>query len=464
MDPLKNTLRKFLDFNPQELEIEDNSFKIVPDSKAFNPYAIASIVRKALKDFMPKSEADFELIENIKRKLAILEGNSKSLLADKIAADRLNISNPPPASDEIAGAGAASEVVESPLETDPYLDYTKRPPAVTELMAKKFDYLIQTEPDFIPEYDCTGNVFADRLLLFSIAEYENYCLSESDLVKQYIIEKSNSGQSDFVFLDIGCGYGYKFDYIINSLDKDKDIPEDFNITFVNTTIDRHFSSTKKTKKCTLHFFRDFDANNLELELRKRDLNVENRIDLIFSEMCFMHLADPLGTLTQAYNLLRPGGIMVIDFFSISLGNRIFDKDQASVFLFSLFNDAFLPYQNGIIMQKREESNTCKLPFNYKGISEANKKVCDYEYTGMLKIEESEIKIKRQLNLYKWLLTKDLYKPDHYHNKHERNYEPARIAAIGRRTRLNQACSRWLPHPYPLNGKEFKKDDSDTPSD
>lgn len=41
---------------------------------------------------------------------------------------------------------------------------------------------------------------------------------------------------------------------------------------------------------------------------------KNSFDFISSQMTFMHLPDPLGVLTQAYELLKPGGLLLVDGF------------------------------------------------------------------------------------------------------------------------------------------------------
>lgn len=55
--------------------------------------------------------------------------------------------------------------------------------------------------------------------------------------------------------------------------------------------------------------------------------LETSFDLIFSQLTFCHLKDPLGTLCRAYELLKPGGKIILDQFFV-LGISIQQLKQA----------------------------------------------------------------------------------------------------------------------------------------
>lgn len=106
-------------------------------------------------------------------------------------------------------------------------------------------------------------------------------------------------------------------------------------------------------------------------------NLHGKIDWIVSSLCFIHLADPLGTFVRGFNMLRPGsGIIEIDGFYLITQNTIQDKRNDHLLrkdFIDIIRSAQQPYlmkagshgKVSILMQRKDDQ-LLRLPVQYKG--------------------------------------------------------------------------------------------------
>ena len=80
-------------------------------------------------------------------------------------------------------------------------------------------------------------------------------------------------------------------------------------------------------QCRLYEFGQFEIETLVDEFEKRGLQLANKVDVVVSRWCFRHLVDPVGTFTQAYDLLRPktGHLLLDGFFFLHENETMCDK-------------------------------------------------------------------------------------------------------------------------------------------
>ncbi|KAF3361767.1 hypothetical protein PHSC3_001718 [Chlamydiales bacterium STE3] len=122
---------------------------------------------------------------------------------------------------------------------------------------------------------------------------------------------------DFYALDIGAGNYQWGRSLAQYLNAREDLPKDATIHIIGirgeTNLDK---AVTELGRCKLYEFGQFQIETLIDDFQKRGLPLENKVDLVVSRWCFRHLVDPVGTFTQAYDLLRPktGHFLLDGFF------------------------------------------------------------------------------------------------------------------------------------------------------
>jgi len=153
------------------------------------------------------------------------------------------------------------------------------------------------------------------------------CNDEYQLIKQLIL--NNPTQKEFLFLDLGAGQFSFSQYICEQLEKEFCIPEGIQVNFVSTRGESSDGPYQviKTEKCTQYNLSAFPVENLSDAFQTiRDAHpefpeVHEQADIVVSSMTFTHLVDPLGTVIQAYDLLKPQtGYFIFDGFECALLN------------------------------------------------------------------------------------------------------------------------------------------------
>lgn len=109
-------------------------------------------------------------------------------------------------------------------------------------------------------------------------------------------------------LDLGCGVG-AFLGRLKSDGTDVDWSASFGVTTVHTSDIEMFQPPKGHPDFFTEHLRRFDLDclteNVHQELQGQ------RFDFITSHFCFCHLKDPLGALCVSFELLRPGGLLLL---------------------------------------------------------------------------------------------------------------------------------------------------------
>lgn len=140
-------------------------------------------------------------------------------------------------------------------------------------------------------------------------------VEEEKLAHHIII--SQPDQKDFYFLDIGAGDFQWGDYLANYINNRKDIAEkDIKVHIIGIRGEQSLEPEESVKgKCIIYKLGAFKIEELESTFKAKGFDFKNKIDLIVSSWAFRHLVDPVGTLVQAYNHLRPDtGLFFFDGF------------------------------------------------------------------------------------------------------------------------------------------------------
>ncbi len=207
-------------------------------------------------------------------------------------------------------------------------------------------------------------------------------IDDHKLVKN-IIHRNIDKQKEFYFLDIGAGNCAWATGVVNFLNQQPDLFNDITIHIISLT-GEHYDTipVPESNFCKVYNLCSFEIENLSDSLQKRGLDFNNKIDLIVSNYCFMHLHDPSGTFVQAYNLLRPyTGIMVLDGFPLHYDDDPdLTKDFASAtkeflqstqvpFLMSTYVARDDISHHGIypFMIQRPDQTPCQLSYMYAGL-------------------------------------------------------------------------------------------------
>lgn len=144
-----------------------------------------------------------------------------------------------------------------------------------------------------------------------------YALASVDEFKllSSMVKSAPEDQKRFDILDLGAGsfsWGQKLETLIND---SQDFPSDVNISVVSVRAEKSNDSSRiKSAKVTRQDIGAFKVEDLSSELQNHQL--PSFYDVIVSCFELDKLADPAGTFLQAYNALRPGGVMLFNGFSI----------------------------------------------------------------------------------------------------------------------------------------------------
>ncbi|HXW52479.1 MAG TPA: hypothetical protein VEL47_00110, partial [Myxococcota bacterium] len=207
--------------------------------------------------------------------------------------------------------------------------------------------------------------------------------------------KDRPEQKEFFLLDLGAGLFQWGDGMATAINKRKDLPADITVhilSVVGEDFGKDYSkeSPERNGKCIVYKIGKFPIENL-IEAFKEILPVLKldpksvMFDLIVSQWTFLHLIDPLGTLVQAYNLLRPTtGLMLMHGFPVFFESAHLEQKPESsralkesvVDALALGNGPFLVYNNPNssepyvqFFMRRQDEQTLNLPLSYGSIAQ-----------------------------------------------------------------------------------------------
>jgi hypothetical protein len=204
-------------------------------------------------------------------------------------------------------------------------------------------------------------------------------------VAERILLSAPQEQKDIYIMDIGAGY---FPYgwgraLIQHLNKLQTIRSDLKVHMISLCGERFGGEEIVEDGCCARYeFGQFKIEHLHDELEKRGLDLKNKVALIFTHMCLLHLVDPAGAFLQAINLLEPkSGLFFGDnFFFLTEKDteESFGQDPLA-YMISILNDTKAPFLinpkeelrgTGIrYMLKRETNEPLTLPMAYVGVEE-----------------------------------------------------------------------------------------------
>jgi len=249
----------------------------------------------------------------------------------------------------------------SNVSTFSHLDPSQRPESLKSTISSAFDNLSRLN------LSGWGYFNGD-------ASYNVCGVDEHALMKKIILQASPE-QRDFYCLDLGAGNFSWSKSMAAFLEKQEDLPKDIKVHIIGIRGETNFEEeVVETDRCKIYNLGAFKVEELFEQFKQRSLNLENKIDLAVSHWCFRHLADPVGTAVQVYNLLRPhNGYFCVDGFFFLCNEETFMKVDPNFRMTKLFLDMKAPFLtkynaalrslNHFIMRRPDDS-PCRLPMSY----------------------------------------------------------------------------------------------------
>ncbi len=223
------------------------------------------------------------------------------------------------------------------------------------------------------------------------------CLVDDEKLIMDIIHSAPAEQKEFYFIDVGAGKFQWVDNIHDFLKNNPNVPADkkYHIIGLNAegkdqvNIENNFIIYKLGR---------FKTENIIEAFAARKMHLNGKIDLIVSQWTLRHLADPLGTFLQLFELTKPNGYMLLEGIPFNRldknGNYIYTnditghnlnaehllRDMKQSYLMCPTNEAGGRALRDIMIQKRELDPNYDIGLAYhslldKGKSPSN--VCQY---------------------------------------------------------------------------------------
>ncbi|MBS0651574.1 MAG: ankyrin repeat domain-containing protein [Verrucomicrobia bacterium] len=249
----------------------------------------------------------------------------------------------------------------SNTSTFSYLDPSQRPKSLKSSISFAFDSLSRL--------NSSGWGF------FNGDSSYNICGVDEHALMKKIILQASSEQRDFYCLDLGAGDFAWSKWMAAFLDKQEDLPKDIKVHIIGIRGENNLDEeVVETDRCKIYNLGAFKVEELFEQFKQRGLNFENKIDLAVSRWCFRHLADPVGTTVQVYNLLRPHtGYLCLDGFFFLCNDETFMKVNSNIRMTRLFLDMKAPfltaYNGGVrslnhFIMRRPDDSPCRVPMSY----------------------------------------------------------------------------------------------------
>ncbi len=245
-----------------------------------------------------------------------------------------------------------------------YLDWTQRPADLQKKISD--DFAKQEKKDGC---DSSLEMLDEQFGLFNLDEYR--------LLKPTIL-KAYPAQKVFNVLHLGA-YNFTWSIAMSKfLERLTDLPPDIKINIYAIRGEKHLGERiVQTDRCTIYNLGAFKVEELFAKFKELGFDLENKVDLAISFRCFRRLNDPVGTLVQTYNLLRPkSGRLFIDGFYFLCNNETIESPNDNHRMTQLFLDIKAPFLTkkfdlmhslNLFMLKRPNDEPCRLPMSYSEI-------------------------------------------------------------------------------------------------
>lgn len=217
---------------------------------------------------------------------------------------------------------------------------------------------------------------SNDLWVYSGKSNYDLCGVDEFLLIKKIIE-NNRERRLFYILDIGAGDFSLCSHLTREINESQEISKDIEINIIGIRGESYEGpEIEKIGICNLYKFGRFQIENLIDEFNLRNLNLIQEIDIILSRWTFIHLVDGIGTLLQAYNLLKPfTGILLADACYYLRNNKkpseYVPEDMAHLLIELEVPFLIRPYDIGgsldQFMIRRKDNKECELPYRYASI-------------------------------------------------------------------------------------------------
>ncbi len=263
------------------------------------------------------------------------------------------------------------------------LDPKQRPDELKSLISSSFEAISKKE------------ISRENWRIDGDTKYQLCGVKEQALMKA-IIREADKDQKDFYILDIGAGDFQWIQSMAKFLNAQKDLPRDIRIHIIGVRGEKNSTETPfEEGLCQIYSLGSFKIEDLTDQLKERNLELSGKIDLAVSRFSFRHLADPVGTFVQTYDLLRPktGHLLIDGFFFLNeeqnmeeawniegfrnIHTHFFNKQLTQLFISTLAPFVAQPYQGSVpshslnrFLLRKPNTSPCRLPMCYSGTVEA----------------------------------------------------------------------------------------------
>lgn len=262
-----------------------------------------------------------------------------------------------------SSAAASKPCASQSTLSSPYLRWEDRTPEINHSISRAFKAIVSDTNSSWGLYN-GSNIYA----IGGVKEHK---------LMRKLIREAPPENKDFYALDIGAGNYQWGRELAKYLNAKKDIPKDVTIHIIGirgeTNLDK---AVTELGCCRLYEFGQFKIERLIDEFQLRGLQLANKVDLVISRWCFRHLVDPVGTFTQAYDLLRPktGHLLLDGFFFLHADEKIDDKSlNAKARMIQLCLETRAPFltrrydDDGSLdhfMLRKPDAHSCRLQKQY----------------------------------------------------------------------------------------------------
>jgi len=222
-------------------------------------------------------------------------------------------------------------------------NYYQRPDEVKTVIKEEFSKLLEQE---------NGYVFTGQTE--HVIRTNDVTIYDDHLIKDKI-EKKEANTPPVTILDIGSG---DFSYLDAKEEKFHDQVEVFGIA-----VDQKLMPLKLKEKA-----RDNPHYTFQNAEFLSSHYPHTQFDFIFSQMTFRHFIDPVGSLIEAYKILKPNGILIVDQFAIpgceNYLLEIIDDLRLRGFKILIAETDSHPQIVNFMIQKTEQTPDLTMPVNF----------------------------------------------------------------------------------------------------
>ena len=198
-------------------------------------------------------------------------------------------------------------------------------------------------------------------------------LNEFNLLKAMITE-AYPVQKEFNVLEIGSRRFEWCQALADFIEKQNDLPKDIKIHIFGIRNENYLGErVVETDRCKIYKLGAFKIEELFASFKKLKFDLENKVDMAISSWELRAEHDPVATVAQTINLLRPNGYFLTNGFFFLNNNENMEESAHNMRLTQLFLDLKLPFLtqhndllrslNHFILKKQGES-PCQLPMSY----------------------------------------------------------------------------------------------------